>query len=177
MFAIRALTVLLATVVVAASATGQSRCKGRRTPGVTSADAIFLALIHAVEVDTESIGFPEGPVSKWPMIQFVVTPRFGWKLDPRSATEMWDPDTTGLFIFSIEPDQAPALRPGDWALVYMKVPVDMVITKPAYAINTDTGYERLNGFLDVLPCGVRATPDTSLGTRLYGPPTWRTDTR
>ena len=85
---------------------------------------------------------------------------------------MWHPDATGLFTFSVEPREAPPFQPGTWALVYMRVLVlDIVNT------TGDTMREPQDDLLEAVTCGVRAAPDTALGIRLYGPPSWRSDHR
>jgi len=170
-----ALTVL-AALLICPSARGQRACEKRLRPPLASVDAVFLAQVKAVEPYTEMIRVDRSR-STWPMVRFLLHPRQGWKLDPRKATEMWEPDTNGVLMFSVQPQQAPPLQSGSWALVYMRVPVDMVITKPANSQKIDTTLEAQNGFLEVVTCGLRAVTDTSLGKRLYGPPAWRSDHR
>ena len=172
MMAVRVLVLMvLPTLLICPNATGQSACEGRPRPTFASVDAIFMAKVQAVEPDTQVIRVDDTRAT-WLLVRFLLHPRYGWKLDPRRAAEMWDPDTTGLFSFSIQPKEAPPIQPGTWALVYMRVPVlDIVNT------TSDTTRAPQDDLLEAVSCGVRAAPDTALGTRLYGPPSWRSDRR
>ena len=163
-----ALLVILTTP--AAGIAAQHRCDQAPLPDSASADAIFLARLRRAERYTELLRVDTSRAT-WPMVRLYVRPQYGWKLDLRDFPDDWYPDTLSDFLIAVPPDQDPRLPANSWVLVYMKLGyLDAVIS----GAGAPPGRWRLQaeGMPNLLLCGLRAVHDTSLGTRLYGPPQW-----
>jgi len=149
---------ILLTLVAAACgysvATAQLRCERKPRPDTAAVDLIFQAELSRAERYTEML-MVDTTRATWPMGRLLLRPRHGWKVEPQTLPDWWDDDTLGYFMISVTPEEAPRLRPGSQVLVYMQD------RHPAEDIP------------ELVECGIRAAPDTTLGMRLYGPPQWR----
>ena len=170
---IRAICCASGLLLLASSrATAQRRCDQGPLPDTASVDAVFLALLTATERTREVVSI-DNVRSSWPLVRFHFRPYHGWKLDPRSVPYHWDPDTSGVLIASVGPEDDSGIPDHSWVLVYMKVgyPTEIVMGDPVPRPLKD------EGVLQLVACGLKASPDTSLGTRLYGPAQWRSEAR
>jgi len=128
-------------------------------------DLIFVARVVRIALDTELI-VVDTVVAKWPLVRMDLRPHHGWKLDPRTFPHEWYPDTGGSLMASMRPEDSPGLSADTWILVYMKI---------GYPEEVVAGVHHLlknEPMLQLARCGLRASADTGLGTRLYGPPSW-----
>ena len=149
-------------------ADAQHNCGQAPFPDTRSVDAIFLARLTATEPYTEMVSIGDHR-SSWPMVRLYLQPHYGWKIDPRTVTYPWFPSDSSMVVFSVLPLEDPRLPDNSWVLVYMKVGYSQVI------VIGDTTRHPLKGdkgILQLVSCGLRLSPDTSLGTRLYGRSRW-----